>query len=166
LDAERENLAQESADIAQAAGNLELILPASERVAQHEADELLLAGKLEEAEAARREYEEARSAPGAMKERQRQITRRIEAIADEKKSIAKHVFETWFTDLQRVIRAAERGLFIELLDKAHDEMYAYQDRHGLQGSSLLIGSLSTGLTADEHSVEWKSGQKWYSGRRR
>jgi hypothetical protein len=165
LVAEEAALRQERADIEEASGNLESLLPAQQREAQRQADAALLAGRLEEAEAKRQEYETARRAPEAMQDRQREIAQRLEAIDSEKKIIVKRIFEGWVSDLRRIIGASEHGLFISLLDKAHDELYTFQDRHGLPGSGLLTAALSTGLTAPEHSPEWKSGQNWYSGRR-
>jgi DNA repair exonuclease SbcCD ATPase subunit len=166
LDAEREALSKEYIDIQTAAENLKALLPAQQREAQRQADAALLAGRLEEAEAQRQEYETARHAPEAMKERQREISARIEAIDHEKKIIARSVFDEWYVQLQTIIRASEHALFCDLLNKAHDELYVFQAIHGLEGSPLLTANLSSGLTADEHSVEWKSGTSWYSGRRR
>jgi hypothetical protein len=163
LDAEKESLTREHGAIGEAARNLELLLPARAREAQRDADRLMLDGKHEEAAAKIAEAEEAAAAPEAMKERQREISARIEAIAGERKAIATRCFEAWYAELQHVIRASERGLFIELLDKTRDEMYTFQERHGLQG--LIKDSHLSGLTADEHSVEWKAGQRWYEGRR-
>jgi hypothetical protein len=164
LEAEAATLRREQADITEAAGNLESLLPAQQREAQRQADAALLAGRLEEAEAKRQEYETARRAPEAMNARQREIAQRLETIANEKKIIVKLIFETWISDLQKIIRASERGFFLGLLDKAHDELYTFQEQHGLPGSGLLTAALSTGLTAPEHSPEWKSGQNWYGGR--
>jgi hypothetical protein len=172
LDAERELLLQEHAAIEEAAHSLELLLPAREREAQRQADVLLLDGKQEEAAAKIAESEEARTAPEAMKERQREISARIEAIAGEKKTIAKRIFADWYTKLQAIVRAAEHGLFIELLDKSRAEMYAYQERHNLGGtlkqpfSHLVKDSHLVRLTADERTAEWNSGSRWYGGRGR
>ena len=165
LVAEEAALRQERADIEEASGNLESLLPAQQREAQRQADAALLAGRLEEAEEKRQEYETARRAPEAMNQRQCNIALRLEAIANERQVIAKGIFETWISDLQKIIRASERGLFLGLLDKAHDELYTFQEQHGLPGSGLLTAALSTGLTAPESSLEWKSGTNWYSGRR-
>jgi polyhydroxyalkanoate synthesis regulator phasin len=169
LNKEEQKLEAENLSIIEAASKLEFLLPAQEREAQRKADALLLAGKLEEAEAKRAEHEAARHTPEAMEERQRQIAQRIEAIREEKKAIARRVFGQWYTDIQKLIRATEHQLFIGLLDKSYDEMYAYQNRHDLgatveRPSSALIGSRQiAGLTTDERSrsAEFFSSQKWY-----
>ena len=172
LDEEEGALRQEQADIAEAAGNLENLLPAQQREAQRQADAALLAGRLEEAEAQRQEYETARHAPEAMKARQREITARLEAITDERQAIAKHVFGVWYSDLQRIIRASEHALFVGLLDTSKAEMYRFQDRHGLGAtlerpfSGLVTDGSIAGLTAPDRSQEWESGHRWYSGRQR
>ena len=57
-----------------------------------------------------------------------------------------------------------------MLDKSRDEMYAYQNRHGLQGtldhpySFLVKDSHLQNLTAHERSTEWNSASQWYGGR--
>ena len=86
--------------------------------------------------------------------------------------IAKGIFEEWYGELQSLIRVVETALFISLLNAGRDEMYAFETRHELGASldrpygSLVKDSHLTGLTADEKSPEWASGQKWYEGRRR
>jgi hypothetical protein len=171
LDAEEQSLRGEYVSIRDVARNLELLLPAREREAQRQADTLLLDGKQEEAAAKIAESEEARTAPEAMKERQRKIDFRLTAIEEDRKTIARRIFETWHGEVCAVIRAAEAGLFIELLDKAKDEMYAYQDRRELHGtldrpySNLIKDAHLQNLTAHERSAEWRSGQNWYGGRR-
>jgi len=167
LEAEEQSLREESASLIEATSNLELLLPAQEREAQRHADAALLAGKLEEASAKRQEYETARHAPEAMKERQQEIAQRFAVIAGERQAIARRVFETWYSNLQKVIRATEKGLFIELLNKSRDEMYAYQERHSLGGTTenpygfLVKDSYVVDLTAPDRSQEWLSGHRWY-----
>ncbi len=110
-------------------------------------------------------------APGAMNERQRVITARIEAIAGERQTIARRIFETWYAECQTVVRAAEHGLFCTLLDGLKASFYEFQDRTGTGGtldrpfSFLVQDHYLSNLTADEHSAEWNSGSRWYSGRR-
>ncbi len=170
LDAEKESLAREYADIGEAAHSLELLLPATAREAQREADALLLAGKADEAEAKMKAAQEAANAPGTMKARQQAISARLEAIDAERKVVAKRVFEQWYGELQHIVRGSEHGLFIELLDKARNEMYAFQERHQLVGSLaepygfLVKDHHLANLTAPERSAEWQSGQRWYKGR--
>ena len=106
-----------------------------------------------------------------MTARQREIDARIEAIAGEKQAIARRAFERWYGKLQMLIRDTEHALFVELLDKTLHETYEYQERHHLTAtverpfSHLVQDSIIEGLTAGANTVEWKSGQKWYRGRR-
>jgi hypothetical protein len=170
-DAERESLLAEYGSIGEAAQSLELLLPAREREAQRQADALLLDGKPEEARAKIAEQREAEAAPATMKARQQAISARIEAIEEERKTIARRVFETWYGELQHVIRASEHGLFIELLDKSRDEMYAFQTRTNTTSPNGLTGGLFhsghvVGLTANDRSQEWVSSQRWYASRTR
>ena len=162
LDAEEESLRDESASIQEARTNLEKLLPAKAREAQRAADALLLAGKREASEAKLAEAAEAANAPEAMKERQREISARCEAIEQEKKAIARRIFESWYPDAQRVIRAAEHGLLVILLDGVEDSMNDYQAR---TGETLIKLAHRTNLTADERSPEWQAANRWYGGGR-
>jgi hypothetical protein len=169
MDAEAEALRQEHVDIGDARVSLEQLLPAKSRVAQQQADVLLLAGKGEESKAKLAEAEEAAAAPAAMIDRQREISARIEAIEDEKKTIARSVFDPWYADAQKVIRAAETGLFVTLLDGIEDSMSDFQTRTGTTSPTGLAGGLFhsghvVGLTADERSPEWQAASRWYGGR--
>jgi len=172
LEAERQSLLRKYVAIEVTARNLEKLLPATERIAQADADALLLAGKADEAEVKLQEAQQAAHAPVAMNERQREIAERIEAIDIEKRSIAVRIFQEWYGECQHVIRSAERGLFTELLDGLESSLFAFQEqtntgpdsaRHQARG--LFTQSHIAGLTADEHSAEWQAGQKWYGGRR-
>ena len=162
LDVERDTLEQESASIGEARVNLERLLPAKAREAARAADALLLAGKREASEAKLAEAAEAANAPEAMKERQREISARCEAIEQEKKAIARRIFESWYPDAQRVIRAAEHGLLVILLDGVEDSMNDYQAR---TGETLIKLFHRTNLTAPERSPEWTAGNRWYGGGR-
>ena len=162
LDAERETLEQESAAIRETRVNLERLLPAKAREAQRAADALLLAGKHKEAAAKLTEAEVAANAPAAMTDRQREISARCEAIEQEKKAIARRIFESWYPDAQRVIRAAEHGLLVILLDGVEDSMNDYQAR---TGETLIKLFHRTNLTAPERSPEWTAGNRWYGGGR-
>ncbi len=172
LDAEEQTLRQEYRAIGEAAQNLEKLLPATSRVAQSEADRLTLAGKHKEARAKIKEAEEAANAPVAMRQRRERISQRIEAIADERQAVARRIFETWFVEVQPVIRAAEHGLFVTLLDGLKTAFYEYQQRTGTGGtiekpySFLVKDSHLQNLTAHGKSEEWDSSQRWYNGGRR
>jgi hypothetical protein len=171
LDAERDTLEQESAFIEVERVNLERLVPSLSRVAQSQADALLIAGKDEEAQAKFAEAEEAANAPAAMTERQREISARIEAIEREKKTIARRIFETWYADVQHIIRAAEHGLFVTLLNGIEDSMIDFQARTGTTSPNGLTGGLFhsghvVGLTANDRSPEWQAASRWYGGRGR
>ena len=115
------------------------------------------------------EAEEARTAPGAMKARQAEIDSRLTAVGEEKKAIARRIFESWYAECQHVIRAAERGLFLTLLNGIEDSMNEFQTRTGTASPNGLTGGLFhkghvAGLTASERSPEWRGGIRWYAGR--
>jgi hypothetical protein len=172
LETEKDNLAKESAAIEEASTNLEKILPAQARVAQREADELLILGRAKEAKEKTLEAEKAAAAPEAMRQRQQQISLRIEAIAGERRAIARRIFEAWYAECQTVVRAAERGLFSVLLDGLKQSFNEYQERTDTGGTLnrpydfLVKDHHITNLTADEHSPEWQAGHKFYKGRTR
>jgi len=170
LDAERRALAKEYSTIEKAAQRLRELLPAKERVTRREADELLLEGKREEAEAKLREAQQAAEAPAAMVVRQQEILARVHEIDDEKKAIAKQVFEEWYPKCQKVIRAGEHGFFVVLLGGLEQSFYQYQASTGTGMSDnrhrpLLHQGHFSGLTADERSPEWEAGSHWYGVRR-
>jgi uncharacterized protein YsxB (DUF464 family) len=170
LDAEKEILTKEYIDIQTAAENLKALLPAQERQAQREADELLCAGRAELAQVKIAEAKQAAEAPSAMEKRRQEINARLEAIADERQAVARHVFSEWYVQLQTIIRSTEHALFVQLLDTSKAEMYRFQDRHDL-GATLErpFGGLVTdghlqNLTSDEQSPEWQAGHRFYGGR--
>jgi hypothetical protein len=169
LDAEKESLGAEHFALEEARVNLEHLLPAKAREAERAADVLLLAGKHEEATAKLAEAEEAANAPAALIERQREISARIEAIGAEKQAAARRIFACWYPDAQRIIRAAETGLFVTLLDGIEDSMGDFQARTGTTSPNGLTGGLFhsghlAGLTAPERSGEYRSAGRWYGGR--
>jgi DNA repair exonuclease SbcCD ATPase subunit len=163
LDAEISRLESERFNIGEAARNLEKLLPAQARKSQRKADELLLAGKADEAEAKLQEARQAAAAPAAMEERRRAINNRITAIEEEKRRIASRVFDEWYAEVQKVVRVAERGFF-SLLDGLETSFYDFQERTGTQQSGMLLANRINDLTADVNTREWKSGTKWYRGR--
>ena len=170
LDAETQVLREESARIAEEARNLEKISLAKGRMAQAEADKLLLAGKVAAAEAKLEEVRAAENAPGAMTARQSEISDRLAAIETEKRNIARSIFEEWYPAVQAVIRSAEHGLFCVLLDGLRDSFVDFENhncpaRTVKEANSMVRGSHIENLTSDEHSPEWNSGNRWY-GRRR
>lgn len=171
LDAEAESLRHEHAAIGEAAENLSDLLPARQRESQRAADVLLLAGKHEEAAAKLEEMREAEGAPEAMRARQSGISARIEAIAGEKKIIAKRVFQEWYGECVTVHRAIERAHFIGFLDGLKQAFFDFEQRtdtfaKGVGDPGLFTVGHLTGLTADERSEEWQAGTRWYAGRGR
>jgi hypothetical protein len=168
LDREQAQLQQEYIAVEEAKTSLEKILPAKARIAQNEADQLAVAGKSEEAEAKRREQREAENAPARMKARQGEISARTEKISEEKKAVAKRIFEVWYCECQQVVRAAEHGLFCTLLDGLEQSFYEFQDRTNTgrgpdpRDRGLFHRGYLSGLTADERSAEWRTARKWYA----
>jgi hypothetical protein len=158
LDKEAEQLAQESAAISEDARNLEELLPAKVRVSQSEHDRLLLAGDREGAAAKLAEQQEAEAVPAAVSRRQREIDARVEAIESEKRAIKSRIFQTWYGEMQTVIRAVERGFFIVLLDGLSASLFEFEP-HAATNVNVLAN-----LTAPERSEEWQAGIRWY-GRR-
>ena len=120
LAAEEESLRQEHASIGEAAGKLSELFPAMARMAQAEHDRLLLAGDREGAAAKLAEQKEAEHAAEGMCARQAAINTRLTAILDARKEIAKTIFEGWYAELQKIVRASEHALFISLLDAGKD----------------------------------------------
>jgi hypothetical protein len=171
LDAEHLELSREHQSIEQDAPNLEGLLESRARVSQYEADCLKLAGKHREAEAKLEEMKAAENAPRLMRERQREITARIEAIDAEKRTAAKRVFEQWYSECQTVHRAIERAHFIAFLDGLKRSFFDFEQRTDTyakevgQRGLFGVGHLAN-LSADEHSEEWASAtRRWYAVRR-
>jgi hypothetical protein len=165
LDAEERALRIEYGDIEEARVNLERLLPAKAREAARQADVLTVAGDHEAAQAKLCEAREAADAPKKMTERQLEISARIEVIEELRKDAARGIFETWHADLLLVARAVEHGHFIDVLDRARAEMYAYEQRHGLQRTTkkpaLVRLRHLLDLTSPERSEEWDAGTRWY-----
>src|ERR1019366_1821586 len=96
LQAKQAGLEEEYDALEQAAQKLQAILPAQERLAQAEADRLMVSGQLQEAKAKFTELQQAQQAPAAMRERQQEIRARIRALNGRKEAITKQVFERWY----------------------------------------------------------------------
>jgi len=166
LEHESEQLSKEYDQLEVAISGIQAILPSKERLTQHEADELLLSGKPDAVAAKLAELEEFKRKPIAMRQRQGECIDRLDAIGKEKRDIARQVFEDWLEAVQPVIRAAEHGLFITLLDGLEQSFYSFQEHTGTgmadnrQRPLLNQGHIS-GLTADDRSAEWKSGTRRY-----
>ena len=92
---------------------------------------------------------------------------RLEAIASEKRDIARDIFNRWHSEVVcPVIRTAERGLFITLLEGLSNHFDQFQDstNTGMADNRqrpLLTQNHIADLTAGERSAEWIAAQKWY-----
>ena len=162
---------EEQSAIEEAAQNLEELLPARARVAQQEHDRMLLAGDREGAAAKLAEQREAESAPAAMRTRQQEISNRIEAIVEHKRAVAIRVFKDFYPQAQTVVRAAERGLFLTLLNGLKSSFIEFENRtcpaRSLQEVDPMVrGWHIEALTADGGSDLWVAGNRWYGGRGR
>jgi hypothetical protein len=166
LERELEALAKEHGQLEESIRAIEAVLPSKRRVTQHEADELLLSGAKQDAANKLAELAEFKRKPVVMRERLGVIHDRVQSIDDEKRAIAKQVFEDWLTKVRPVIRAAERGLFITLLQGLEQSFYQFQASTGTGTSDnrhrpLLHQGHRTGLTADGRSPEWEAGAHYY-----
>jgi hypothetical protein len=162
LDEEQTQLAEESASIAEAAQNLEALLPAKVREAQRQADALMLDGKEEEAQAKIAEQRAAEAAPAAMDARQCELEARWHEIEDEKEVVARRVAEAWWGECQKITRAVEHGYFITLLDGLKQSLSEFKQRTGTVALDSRFQDIRIhALTADAGSEEWSSGCGWY-----
>jgi hypothetical protein len=150
LDAEFMRLAEESANIEDAAQNLQELLRAKARAAQSEHDRLLLLGDREGAAAKLAEQREAEEAPKAMRVRQQELERRSADIEEEKEEISQSTLDAFFKESQTIIRAGE-SLFW-LLNQI--EAYLRQERRGFVSDNALA----------DLTTEWQAGNRWYGGR--
>jgi len=108
--------------------------------------------------------------PAVMRQRLGIVHDRVQSINQEKCDIAKQVFEDWYTKVRPVIRSAERGLLITLLQGLEQSFYQYQASTGMNTSDnrhrpLVHQGHITGLTADGRSPEWEAGAHYYGVRR-
>ena len=62
-----------------------------------------------------------------MRQRQSEIHARLDESQAEKRDIAKQVFEEWYGELQPVVKSAEHGLFIVLLEGLEPSFYSFQE---------------------------------------
>ncbi len=117
LDKEHLALEGESLQLQTTANELRLLLPAKARRAARDADDLLLAGQHEKAQAKRDEQIQAENAPGEMEQRRRTIAERIGAIDSEKRAIARHVFQEWLPGFRAAL-VEEQQTLCTALDNA------------------------------------------------
>ena len=166
LELEGNQLSAEYDELEASARALEVVLPAARRVASHEADLLMVSGSPQDAKAKLTELSKDEQKPITMRQRQKEIVAKLGDIDSEKQAVTREVFEQWHKECQRVVRAAERGLFVTLLTGLEQSFYEFQARTGTGTSDnrhrpLLHQGHITGLTADGRSAEWAAGHKWY-----
>jgi hypothetical protein len=137
LDKERLDLEGESQGILKAADELRLLLPAKARVAERAADDLLLKGKHEEAQAKRDEQRQAERAPAEMEERRRAISERVTGIGNEKRTIARRVLAEWFP-LFRLVLLAEQRALVDGMDAAWAGMQAFDRDTAAPGERFAL----------------------------
>jgi hypothetical protein len=169
LEAERDKLEEESQGIQAAANELKLLLPAKAREAERAADVLLLAGKPAEAQAKRKEQQQAERAPAEMEQRCRAITVRCGQIASEKEAIARRVFQEWYPELRAGL-LAEQTAMCDALDSAWTGIVRYAGETGTDGiGGIIRGSMENDLTADDRGPEralYGRLVSWFGGRQR
>ena len=165
LDSEAAALTQEYAGIAEEAQKLATVLPALTREAQRQADALTIAGDHSAAQVKLAEVREAEKLPLAMEQRQKEISDRYDRIPAEKVAIAQKVYEQMYPEMQAVVRLAETGFFIDLLDGLTSAAEAFQRKTGSAQNEILRLNRMSALTADGRSKEWASGTRRYGSRR-
>jgi hypothetical protein len=161
LDKEAAALAVEYAGIVEEAQKLATVLPSLGREAQREADRLVLAGDHGAAGVKLAELREAEKMPLAMEQRQKEISDRYDRIPAEKIAIAQKVYEQMYPEMQAVVRPAEKGFFVCLLDGLARVAEDFQQMTGSAQNPILQFNRLSALTADERSPEWQSAQRWY-----
>jgi hypothetical protein len=169
LERESEALAKEHAQLQTAIHDIEATLPAKTRLTQHEVDVLLVSGKpdaKQDVKAKMDELKELQRKPALLRQRQKEITSRSDAIASEKEAIARTVFEHWLKVVRPVVRAGEHGLFITLLGGLERSFYEFQSAVGLtklnnRTRPLVSQDHIVSLTSDGRSEEYAAGRHWY-----
>jgi hypothetical protein len=151
LDNELMRLAEKSAALSQAVTNLESTLPAKTREAQREADALVLSGKSEQAAAVLAKAQKEQDALTAMRAQIHDLEDQGGAIQEKRKFVSADTLEDFVSEAKQLIRTAESGLFLQLLNGVWEYLHA-------QGF-LFTGTFS--LTAPEGSEDWKAGNSWY-----
>ena len=107
------------------------------------------------------EVREAEKLPLAMEQRQREISDRFDCIPGEKVAIAQKVYEQMYPEMQAVVRTAETGYFVRLLDGLARAAEDFQQRTGCAQNPILQFNRMSGLTADEKSPVWGAAMRWY-----
>jgi hypothetical protein len=167
LESERDALEQESAAIQTASHELRLLLPAKGREAERAADVLLLAGKPAEAQAKRKEQQQAERAPAEMEQRCRAITVRCGQIEAEKEAIARRCFSEWYPRLRAAL-VEEQLSMCDALDSAWVGIQRFAGETGTGGiSGIITASMENDLTARDRGPEraiYGRLVDWFGGR--
>jgi hypothetical protein len=143
--------------------------PANDRLTRHEADKLLFSGSptaMQDAQNKLEDMQYGKDNTVELDARMAEIHDRLQSIQVERRAVAKQVFENWFAKVQPVVRAAEHGLFITLLDglKQGFEQYQQDTNTGISNNRerpLRLQGYVADLTADVRSPEWAAGVRWY-----
>ena len=110
------------------------------------------------------EVREAEKLPVAMEKRQKEISDRYDRIPAEKVAIADKIYEQMYPEMQAVVRTAETGFFVRLLDGLARAAEDFQQKTGSAQNEILRLNRMSALTADEKSPEWASAMRWYRRR--
>jgi len=168
LEHEAEALAEEYGLLEEGIRAIEDVLPSEGRLIQHQVDQLLHDGKGQDAKDKLAELAALRSKPGVLRQRMSEIQDRFQSIDHERHDIARETFNKWHGELVcPIIRTAERGLFLTLLEGISDSMYQFQastatNRSDNKQRPLLNQGHFSSLTADGRSAEWAAGHRWYA----
>lgn len=160
MDEELAVLGREHSELAESITTLKGLLPSMERESQREVDRLLLSGTLVAQSDAAQKLEELRELqhkPALLRQQQKECIARSEAIASEKRDIAKQVVEEWLVRVKPIIRSAENAFLITLLDGVEASLNSFRDATGTKVHPGYILE----LTSDAKSAPYQAGCKWY-----
>ena len=127
------------------------------RLKQFEYDQLVVAGKSQEAQAKLAELEQIKAAPAKIEARRTEIEKRVAELEGERKTALRRVAVDFREASIELIRGAETGL-ARLLDGTRDSLNTLETQ---VGSSLYQPVM---LTADEKSSQWFTLNRLYRGR--
>jgi hypothetical protein len=143
-------------------------LPAKAREAERAADVLLLAGKPAEAQAKRKEQQQAERAPAEMEQRCRAIVVRCDQIEAAREAIARRCFAEWYPKLRAAL-VAEQQTLCDALDSSWTGIVRFAGAHRIDGiGGVIKASMENDLTARDQGVErplYGRLVSWFGGRR-
>jgi hypothetical protein len=157
LNKEEAALEREADAVAEAKRRQDQILPARIRIARYKADEALVAGRPEEAQAYLDEAKQAEAAIGKLAGRLNEIQSRIDALADKRAAAGVQCQKDFQANCQSTVRGVEKG-FASLLSGVETALF-YHSRPEFairQRADDLAN-----LTAPERSDEWDLISRWY-----